>query len=103
MKMELVEVSITGVPVIPISGVMSLQPTSPLETLRDLQQGRMGGQEIRVPKQLTAVDVEGVDLVVLGGDVQNVMRTSVDDYAGHIERLRVNLSLHGKQRLAAKS
>ena len=58
-----------------------------------------GGEKIGVPKLLPAVYVKGINLIVLGSDEQHVVRCPPDDDARHIERLRINIALHGKRSL----
>jgi hypothetical protein len=55
-----------------------------------------GGKKIGVPKLLATVHVEGINLIVLGGDEQHVVRCSPNREARQVERLSIHVALHGK-------
>ena len=92
-------VSITGVPVIPISGTRSLQFTSLLETVLTISLQSRTGQKIGMPQLLSAVYVEGIELIMLGGHEQHIVGGTADSQVGHIQGLRVDVAYDRKNHL----
>src|ERR1019366_101547 len=61
-----------------------------------------GGKKIGVPKLLSTVHVEGINLIVLSSDEQHVVRCSPNREARQVERLSINVALHCKSSALAE-
>ena len=93
----LLATSITGVLVMPISGRMSLAFTS---LGRHRGYARIRIEEVHSPKRIGGrrVGVEGVNAVVLRRHNQDIVDAiSRNRDLRHVERLRVNVSVHRKR------
>ncbi len=90
--------SITGVPVMPISVPMVLL------TLEGVPVVAPSGKERGLPERgAGGIGVKGVDAVVFGGDKDNVVASALDGEVGKVEWLRINLAVHGVAELQSES
>jgi hypothetical protein len=51
--------------------------------------------QTHLPVNCARIGVDGVDAVVLGGDVQHIVRTAAQGHVGDVQRLGINGTVHG--------
>ena len=97
--MVLVVVSMTGVACDPDLGNEVAATYITAGDRADRQQRSGTSQKIVMPEHLAAIDVEGVDLIVLGGHEQHIMRGTPDGQIRDVQGLGVHVALYREDTL----
>ncbi len=82
--------SMTGVPVIPTSGTRSLQPSP-----RAIHGGTAGGIKLTFRVHRSDIRIDGIHAVMLGHDVEHIVRPAGYAHRREIQRLRVDRAIDG--------